>query len=230
MMNETSTTISAATTYDQLNGPVCAGLIRVTPDGDLAVSVAGRAILFDAKKGATDVTDISVPVSNAATHGITGKLKKGQLFFVGNKIYQAIEDNGSDVKAFDFDGNVVVNIVPETLPTMGNVRAIAVVYTFGTTSFQMLRMKALASKDYETARDLKKKEILAAQQAGKEVDVENDDIEKIIGIGDPAIAGLMLQMKTQQENAAIATALLAQGEALKAIAAKLAEVKPASSN
>lgn len=208
MMNETTTTLSAATAYDKLNGPVCSGLIRITPNGDLAVSVNGRAILYT-DKGAQDVTDISVAVNNAATHGITGKLKKGQLFFVGDKIYQAIEDDGANVKAFDYDGNTVVTIVPETLPTMGNVRAIAVVYIFGASSFKMLRMKAMAEKDLDKARELKKKEILAAQQSGKELDAEDDDLEKLLGIGDPALASLMMQMNAQKQNAELTKALVA---------------------
>ena len=218
-MNETTTT--AAITYDKLNAPLGAGIIRVTPDGKLAVSVNGRAITYEPGKGALDVTDISWPVSNAATHGITGKMEPGKLFLLGDKIYQNIEDSGSEVKAFDFDNNAVVTIVPEKLPMMGDVRAIAVVYTIGSTNFKMLRLKALADKNTEVARDLKKREILAAQQAGKDVDVEADELEKIIGLGDIGLANIVLQLESQKTDAALAQALLAQGEALKAIAAKL---------
>lgn len=230
MMEEIKSTSAGAFTgnnqfnlFNELNSPLGSGVIYVTPDNQFGVKTAdGRVITFSAD-GAKDVTDISVPVNHVETRTQSGDLKPGVLFVFANKVMQTINDNGSVVKAYDFDAKTIVEVSPERLAFMGNVRAIGVVFmpeatAFGGNMFHALKMLAASANDREGLYELRKKEWVAAQMAGKPAPLRDGLDEMMVFAANPGATQFQSLMQQQQQTEVLARLALTLEKLLKGTA------------
>ena len=107
--------------------PINSDLIKLTVNGDIAVSLGGRTLRYDLEKGAAfDVTGMTI--SAGAVFTLPGKLlKPGDIFVREDRLFQTITDDGKTVRAYRFDNGQLVDVAPEILP-IGGLRALGKVY------------------------------------------------------------------------------------------------------
>ena len=228
-MNEEKTNMTQFDVFKSLNAPVNAA-VYVTPDGTLgAQTFDGRVMAYG--KALTDITEIAVRVREVEIHTQKEPMATGRLFIFNDLMHQCVKDDGAIIKAFRFHDKAMVDIVPETLSQMGDVRAIGVVdlpeaAAFGGDMFLAAKMIAAGSADRDALQDLRRKERMAAQMTGTAPKRDNLD-EMMVFAANPGALAFQTLMQ-QERQTAVLTSLAVSLSKLVGIVSAPATVQTAA--
>lgn len=120
-------------TLKELVKPVNPALFKMDEEGNLSVALGNKAVRYDATAGtAVDVTGTVLSIPGNAILAIPGtKLEPGDLFVNNDVVFQAIEDDGKTVKAYNFAESKIETLCPTVLaicPDLRDIQKVIFVY------------------------------------------------------------------------------------------------------